>query len=846
MRHGIACALILVLVVGCCKRVPIEEVPDVPEPVLAPHPDSPLRPTENQPPLSEAQKLVRRLTEGDILERQDAAFALAALGKDAEEAVPALVAALDSISLREPATRALLAVGPRGWHALLSSSATQHHFDRVRQAARVQRAAEGKYASLRTLGAALSDRCEAVVPLPRFEEYKSNLVFYGAGINRPLTPPSPLTLPFLIRALRNPDPYARMLAAERLEQLGSLARPAIASLIAVLEDPWPLQEQPRLGGYSAYVATYSVRIAAVNALLAIGPPGEEALAQTGLPRLLAGLQTDNLYIRQHTAQALGLLGPRALPAALCLVEDLRQTIVSGSNRDFAPFTEALRAIGPEMLPALVSLLDDANELVRGHALWLIGEQGARARAHAGRVRAILRNSEKTRSVAAGTLVRIAPDDPATLETLVEVLKPCWSWDVFEALCRLGPRARAAVPALVPLLGPHEYEVLQRIGLSRAEVAEKLRAAYHNQPTPEWVVIYAQDETAGRYLLKKLAVPREPWRRLPNAVELCRIGPEFAKHAVPVFIELLKDHPEDQAWYERSIHALRDAGPAAAVAVPVLVQHLDGPFQQAIVETLCHLGPIARDAIPAVRLRVRHEKTLPWAAPLLARLAPTDPEVLPALLALLAYPDYTDRERAAEELGRLGPAARQAVSRLERALSDENARVRMFATAALLRITGDQDRFVQPLRRAVRDTPSAARAIARLGADWSWSVEALRDALCRPTKQITSDEFGFTHHGTFFLSTLGQQAAALGLAELGPVARSAVPDLIGILHEESRRLPLRCDDCLVLACARALGAIGPEARSALPILDEFVLRGDVVTSGSAREASARIRAGESPK
>jgi hypothetical protein len=171
---------------------------------------------------------------------------------------------------------------------------------------------------------------------------------------------------------------------------------------------------------------------------------------------------------------------------------------------------------------------------------------------------------------------------------------------------------------------------------------------------------------------------------------------------------------------------------------------------------------------------------------------------------------------------------------------------MFATAALLRITGDQDRFAQPLRQAVRVTPTAAKAIARLGADWSWSAEALRDALSHPAKQVTSDEFGFTLHGTFFPSAWVQQAAALGLAELGPAARSAVPDLIRILHEESQRLPLRCDDGLVLVCATALGAIGPEAHSALPIMDEFALRGDVSTAGAAREAIARIRTGEARK
>src|SRR4029077_3587787 len=104
-------------------------------------------------------------------------------------------------------------------------------------------------------------------------------------------------------------------------------RPAVDPLIALLEDPWPLQLPPELrdlGGYSSYSGpTYSVRIAAVKALLAIGPPAEEALRRDGVPHLTAGLQTVSLDVRLHTARALTLLGPRALPAATVLVPELR-------------------------------------------------------------------------------------------------------------------------------------------------------------------------------------------------------------------------------------------------------------------------------------------------------------------------------------------------------------------------------------------------------------------------------------------------------------------------------------------------------------------------------------------
>jgi HEAT repeat protein len=847
MRHAIACALMFVFCAGCSTRQP--GTPQMPPPIQNEEP-APVGPEPlSEPPLPAAQELARRLTTGDILDRQDAAFALATLGKDAEEAVPALTAALDSVSLREPATQALLAVGPRGWHALLSRSNEEWVRERVR------RAAQPNGEAFREFAEAVGERSEALVPLPRLELYKLQLKAYPVFTEPLPVRPSPLTLPFLIRALRDPDDYAvRMLAAERLEQLGPLARPAIDALIEVLEDPWPLQAPqapPQFGGYAGisvyHGPNHSVRIAAVKALLAIGPPGEEALVRDGIPRLVAGLQTDNLDVRWHTALALARMGPRALPAAPHLVRQLRTSYGKA-------FSEALSAIGPEVVPMLAPLLEDSNEEVRSVALGVISDLGPGAQADSNRVRIVLRTSKRsTRAFAAGVLARIAPDDPTTVEALQDAVKYDACWAAIEALGRLGPRARLAVPVLEALLGTENEQdhriahALQEIGMSRAEVAKKLAAAYRRCPIPDWIKNYGQDDAAGRFLLELLKTERSPFPRLDYARQLCEIGPDFAKRAMPVLMEFLDIPIERRAdhrtnaprLFEYSLQTLRQAGPVAADAIPVLVRHLDGPRPWEIAETLRDLGPIAHGAIPFLRSRARQEKALPWAAPLLARLAPTDPEVVPALMALLAYPDPSSRQRAAEELGRIGPAARQAVPRLERVLSDEAARVRMFASAALIRITGDQGPHAQRLRAAVRDTPSAAWAIATLGDDWPWTITALRAALGHPAPRLNRDEIGYSYQPGQPVASIVQLAAARALAEIGPSARSAMPDLIRILHEQSRRLPSLRDDDLVGACAKALGVLAPEAPTALPVLYYFALGEGYWGAVGAQDAIARI-------
>jgi HEAT repeat protein len=65
------------------------------------------------PPLPEknVQQLIRQLKEGDPLARQDSAGELGKLGLKAADAVPALMAALPTKSLRGPAAAALAQIG---------------------------------------------------------------------------------------------------------------------------------------------------------------------------------------------------------------------------------------------------------------------------------------------------------------------------------------------------------------------------------------------------------------------------------------------------------------------------------------------------------------------------------------------------------------------------------------------------------------------------------------------------------------------------------------------------------------------------------------------------------------
>lgn len=162
---------------------------------------------------------------------------------------------------------------------------------------------------------------------------------------------------------------------------------------------------------------------------------------------------------------------------------------------------------------------------------------------------------------------------------------------------------------------------------------------------------------------------------------------------------------------------------------------------------------------------------------LAELAGLDPEVvhraqrrqrIRRLISNLKVPDAEDRRHAAETLGRMGQAAREAVPALVEAVrNDSDAGMRK----------------------------SAASALGQMGEAAREAIPLLIDALKDSDSEMRA-----------------QAAEALG--NLGEVAREAVPALLEVLRKDS--------NANVLAtCGRALGHMGEAAREAVPALVELL-------------------------
>jgi HEAT repeat protein len=134
---------------------------------------------------------------------------------------------------------------------------------------------------------------------------------------------------------------------------------------------------------------------------------------------------------------------------------------------------------------------------------------------------------------------------------------------------------------------------------------------------------------------------------------------------------------------------------ANLSVPALVRllgdrEMDPRMRAAIA--LCNFGVYAEPALPALRAMVDREvdATVLKIAKGSAQRIETEvqrfrQQTLPDLISELSEDDATLRQSTANELGRYGPGARDAIVPLRQLLSDPDAKVRQAAAAALQQI-----------------------------------------------------------------------------------------------------------------------------------------------------------------
>ena len=307
----------------------------------------------------------------------------------------------------------------------------------------------------------------------------------------------------------------------------------------------------------------------------------------------------------------------------------------------------------------------------------------------------------------------------------------------KALGRIGPPARAAVPALASRIlqesgwGGTWAEAIGLIGEASPAVVATLEEATRIRDPGLWDIplqaAYALTalgkgrESALAYFRKKFNSRMSSVDSRIHAAEgLRRLGEEEPR--VLLFLTDVVRRTADQAtepWVaQRATDVLARYGAKAGSAVPAIVRWLELKndwYQPAGLKAL-HAIDTAEARAALKRFVPVEEPPPPTPAPLARLRAPSQVEAL--VYSLRSGPVAEDRAQSARELGRLGEAARPALFALVLAAGDEPS-VAEASAAALERLGAPDPAAVEGLSSLLYDHEpgtviEAAKALGRIG------------------------------------------------------------------------------------------------------------------------------------
>ncbi|HTU93994.1 MAG TPA: HEAT repeat domain-containing protein [Gemmataceae bacterium] len=686
--------------------------------------------------------------QGEIRLHRRAAAVLVRIGGPA---APALAAALKDKARQQRIEVALVRLGSAAVPAL-------------REALTEEKSGEAAAHVLGLIGPRAADAVPDLIALLNRRQAVAALRSEAAFALGRIGEPAGDIVPALIAALADSKKDVREQAADALGWIGSPAgtNPAVRpALTAALKD-----EEAK------------VALKACQALSFIGD-AEAA------PALLAAFQGGRAAIVLEAGRALWRLGPKNEPAIPALLS-AAQGLIDKS----APARALLASFGPRVVPVLVKALRDDEAARREAAADILGRIGPPARPAVPALLAALK--DKSSSVALMAAMALAEIDPTRGGAAVPLLAD--SVDVpgaTVALAKIGPDARAAVPALIAALKPGKGNVQQELMRLNARLA----LARIGTPAVPALIEALKDKREGVALLAGEALgwvlppPKQAVPALCAAVKNDRahaavyahalglLGPP-ARSAAPELTELLTDAASRA---EAAVALVRIDPQQADKAVPPLIKDLeaeDEKQRQAAVLALARLGPAAQPTVDALTALLRDRLLMKIE---IEALGEVWAQAIPGLVGLLKSPHAEVRQRAVLALGQIGPAARAALTPLIAALSDRDSAVRIDAAQILQALGAEASEAVPALIANLREPQMEVRAVAAavLGHIEAGAKEArqpLLECLLDPDEQV-------------------RYAAALSLGRIDSHFTEAAPALRDALNDSAAMVQLAAIDSL---------------------------------------------------
>jgi HEAT repeat protein len=406
---------------------------------------------------------------------------------------------------------------------------------------------------------------------------------------------------------------------------------------------------------------------AVVALAGFGPYGKSAV-----PDLIAALRDKEL--KDAALDALSWIGTGTEHAVPLLIEQLVLDGPVRFNRErnlshYLFVRDALARIGEPAVPALIELLDSQSPELRASAADTIACIGPPARAA---VRSLIRAIEQPAAIG----------ETAQRHSL-------------RALGRIGPDAAAAAPALRRWLADIEgldYEVVEALDKIGDPPIQKLTDALLHRDFEALRILTSigpRARAAVPALRKALAVGERPVR-FECAEALAFIDPTTAE-AIPVLIEAL-DHVHDEDVDVCGVPmALAHLGTRAIAAIPKLAELVrKGCEDPLVAEALAQIDSDGKESVPALicALDYENQDVVAIAADCLGLLGTRAKSAVPALARVVAREfsenDASDRfpqRSAVVALRRIGPDSKASVPVLIRVLTGERSTPSLRAAAA---------------------------------------------------------------------------------------------------------------------------------------------------------------------
>ncbi len=594
--------------------------------------------------------------------RSGAAKAIGWIGADATEAIPSLAKRLgdSSAAVREQSAEALGRIGPAALPVLKAALKSDQAPARAAAATSLEwMGAPAREANLE-LAAALKSETDdpararmihalsrldyvpaeflpLVVPLLRSESAEVRQEASNALIL--MEPAATTSVPVLKEMLGSSDPAAIEMAVTFLGAIGPDAGGAVPELVALRSQP----ESP---------AELSVAIDAT--LVQIGPPTVPALV-----KVMNGARGDPNH---WSVQCLRNLGPAAVPAMIASLESSDPA----RQRDAIQVLSLVGEAAEPAIPALKQLAESGSRDVKGPALVALALAGASPEI----VLPLAENALNERTVASrrsgGTaLAALGARARPALTSLVDGLADKDAVVAIESARALGSLGSAASPAIEPLIAAvdrPEPAVQEAAVKAIGRLGEVARAAV---PT-----------------LAKLLPSTRPPLQVEVATALGAMG-SSAREALPGLEQSLAS--SDPATRTAALTAYARIEPDNSRKVERLKQALDDAAQPVRVAAIGELGKLGRAAEPAAEKLYGLTENSTEREQALEVLGGMRIRSVPLLVRAMGNSDPYVRQYAAERLGQLGAAAKDAVPDLRKLLEDNEDFVKRTARASLREI-----------------------------------------------------------------------------------------------------------------------------------------------------------------